>query len=603
MGGTYHKAKNFGGLNLSFDNPQYLNFLLLFIIVIPLVVLRYHKIRKGAEFFASAAPSNERVSLLRELKSRIIFNDIFFLLFSALLIIALSGPRWGVRIVADSRRGIDLVMAFDLSRSMNSGDSYPEGNSRLERGIEIAGETAAALGDFRMGAALGKGSGVLAVPLTYDSETMLGFIHSLGSQAITGSGTNLESLLNAASGAFQDSIQSRRVIVLFSDGEALSGSFHAAVDRLKKEGVTLCTVGLGSDMGAPIYVGKSQDAPEGFLLAEDGLPLISARQNALLKSGSERTDGIYIDGNHRDAAAALIGHIRSLSSELRFSGQRREANPRWRSFVLAAIGCLGGARMMGFSLRKRRRAYTVSHVSGANASSIYASGINTDEPASASFTQTKDKPAEGRKGIRKLGAISLLCCLFLFSSCDKIQGKLLIMEGNFFNTRGLYTEAISSYLKAFDYEDAVPYAEFGLGTAYFALEEGTAALERYRAAESGLKPLERSEHEELNYRIFYNMGIIYFEKGEYSNAADAFRNALRIDGSRIEAKRNLELSLLTITRSSAPQAASAEGRAENSSEGAGSGSAVLFEYLKAKEQEQWKSREWTGENESSALDY
>ena len=560
---------------MSFDNPGFLKFLLLFIIIIPLGIIRYNKVRKGAAFFASAVPSNERDSLLRELRSRIIFNDIFFLLFSALLIVALSAPRWGVRIVADYRRGVDLVMAFDLSRSMNAADSYPEGNSRLERGLEIAGETAAALGDFRMGAALGKGSGVLAVPLTYDSETMLGFIHSLGSQAITGSGTNLESLLNAASGAFQDSIQSRRVIVLFSDGEALTGSFQAAIDRLKKAGITLCAVGLGSDMGAPIFVGKSQDAPDGFLLAEDGSPLLSARQSALLKSGSEKTEGIYLDGNHRDASAALVGHIRSLSSELRFSGQRREANPRWRSFILAAIGCLGGARMMGFSRKRRRRSYTSSQ--GGKTSGSHSSG--------------------------KLPVIALLCCLFLLSSCGKIQGKLLIMEGNFFNTRGLHTEAISSYLKAFDYEDAVPYAEFGLGTAYFALEEGAAALERYRAAESGLELFMKGEHEELSYRIYYNMGIIFFEKGEYSNAADAFRNALRVDGSRIEAKKNLELSLLTITRSNAPQAASAEGRAENSSEGAGSGSAALFEYLKEKEQEQWKSREWAGESENSGLDY
>ena len=108
------------------------------------------------------------------------------------------------------------------------------------------------------------------------------------------------------------------------------------------------------------------------------------------------------------------------------------------------------------------------------------------------------------------------------------------------------------------------------------------------------------DHSELRYRIYYNMGIIYFEQGEYAEAAQAFREALIVDGSRVEAKRNLELSLHTISRSisptyAPPEEAGAEGRAADSS--------VFFEYIREREQERWRSREWDGESETSGLDY
>jgi Ca-activated chloride channel family protein len=179
------------------------------------------------------------------------------------------------------------------------------------------------------------------------------------------------------------------------------------------------------------------------------------------------------------------------------------------------------------------------------------------------------------------------------------------MEGNFFNSRGMYTEAIASYLKALDYPDAAPYGEYGLGSAYFALDEGKAALERYKEAEKELENpeagLNKEDHRELRYRIRYNSGIIHFEEENYAEAVKAFREALEIDGGRIEAKRNLELSLLTLSRK--PQAGSVNSGAGRDQEGGGAGTSALFDYLRKKEQDQWKSREWQAESDPAAADY
>jgi Ca-activated chloride channel family protein len=545
---------------LSFDNSTLLFLLLIPLVLIPVVIVRYIKNREKAALFAAAAPSNRREMLLKELRLRMILSDIFFLFFLCLLIVALAGPRWGVRIVADYRRGLDVVLAFDVSRSMNVRDCpphefYRQNNaSRLECGIGISRELVGYLEGVRFGTAISKGRGILSVPLTFDSDMVMNFLYVLDNQAVTGRGTNLESLLDAAVGAFQESVPSCRGIILFTDGENLSGSFQRAVNKARKAGISLCTVGLGSDSGGPVPVEKGPDAPDGFLLDADGKIIRSKRQEDVLQNAAARSGGIYVDGSQDDTAKILAGFINSLSADSRLQGQRREANPRWRFFIMAAMACLGGARLMGFSRRSRRR-----------------------------------------------GVLQVLLCMFALSSCSNIQGKLLVMEANFFNTRGLFTEAIASYLKALNHDEAVPYAEYGLAYVFSALDEGEAALDRYIEAEKSLL-LNSEDHPELRFRIHYNMGIIYFENENYEEAINSFKEALKVDSSRIEAKRNLELSLLSIARSNTPQGTSSQ-EAEDGRQGTGGGSTVIFEYLKAKEQEQWKSREWTGENSYSGPDY
>jgi Ca-activated chloride channel family protein len=542
---------------MSFDNPRLLGFLFLLIPFALVMIIHYRKRRKGAELFAS--PEAEGDKLAREFRFRMIYGDFFFLVFLACLVFALAGPRWGVRIIADYRRGVDVILALDISRSMQvpdaGGDSRLESSasrlessaSRLEAGLRIARDLASSLGDIRMGAAVGRGRGVPAVPLTYDVEAVLNFLDSLDGFSLTGTGTNLESLVDAAAGAFREDSPGRRGIILFSDGEALSGSLETALNRARNKGITVSAVGLGSDEGGPVPVEKSPGAPDGRLLSENGEPVISRRRSELLKSAAEKSGGLYIDGGRGDAALIAADYIRSLSAESGLRGHRRESSPRWRLFVVAALVSLGLSRFLSFGRRKKKK------------------------------------------------VLQAVCAVFfLGTSCSKIEGKLYVMEGNFFNSRGMFTEAIGSYLKALDYPEAAPYGEYGLGSVYFALEEGKAALERYKAAEEELRG---NSHNELLYRIRYNTGIIHFEEGDFTGAAEAFRNALEIDSGRIEAKRNLELSLLTLSRNSSSQASSlGPGR-----EGGETETSALFEYLRKKEQQQWKSRE--SETAPAGMDY
>jgi Ca-activated chloride channel family protein len=196
----------------------------------------------------------------------------------------------------------------------------------------------------------------------------------------------------------------------------------------------------------------------------------------------------------------------------------------------------------------------------------------------------------------------LIAALLLSAvSCSRgslTAGKLMLLRGNFFSAQGMHTEAILAYLEALDYDETAPYAEYALGSVCLSLDEDAAALRRFAAAEERLAGMPREDHRELIYRINYNRGVVLFHAGDFAAAADQFRSALETDGSRIEAKRNLELSLLSL----AGQSSAAASRELSLREEPG-GSRALFDYIRRKEQDQWKSREWSGDDGFAGPDY
>ncbi|HCC37048.1 MAG TPA: hypothetical protein DEQ14_05255 [Treponema sp.] len=195
-----------------------------------------------------------------------------------------------------------------------------------------------------------------------------------------------------------------------------------------------------------------------------------------------------------------------------------------------------------------------------------------------------------------LSAVCLLSAFSLFS-CSRASGRLLILEGNFLSSRHKLNEAMMSYNKALARERVSPYAESGLAAVYHSLDENKAAREHIENSQKQLTAFPQTEHRELRYRNNFNLGVILFADGNFSEAAAAFRDALRVDSTRLEAKRNLELCLLSIDREK-----TGTGQAEETQEATAS-RAALFEYFGQKEQSRWKSREWTDEEENTGPDY
>jgi len=480
-------------------------------------------------------PKNKR-RLPEELKKRSTASFIFFCMFFIFSLAAvIDMSRETELLVSEYSYGLDIVFAIDVSRSMDIDDAKSGENvSRLQRGLSIIKESAAAVSGARFAAVIGRDRGYLAVPLVYDSEAALNFMESIDVSSMTGRSTNLEALVESAAGAFLSSSAAKKIIVLVSDGESHSGVLRNALNRCVREGIVVTTVAAGSDEGRPVPSGETKSSAA-----------VSRRDAAVMRNIAERTGGLYIDGGREDASSALLSYFLSQKQEQNYADRGNNSKQKRTVFIMLAVIAYGAYKFIPrLSIKKR------------------------------------------------LSLVSIIVIVFFLSSCS--ESRLLLLEANYLISRGKYDEAIVPGQKALNYENAAPYAEYSLGLTFQSLDDGNAALQSYGNSQKKLNSFSANEHSELRYRIYYNSGIIYFDEGNFNSAAEAFREALRIDPKKTDAKRNLEISLMSIQMEAARK-----NRKETMSETR----EILFDYLKQQEQKKWKSREWTQEEKFTGPDY
>jgi Ca-activated chloride channel family protein len=380
---------------MTFENPA--AFLLLYALIPVIILMIFNYKRRFVRIYSLISPvstffyddisknSAKTASVLpvkTELRLRYAASSLFFIVFFICVCLALAGPRFGILFVRELRQGADVVLAFDLSRSMNAKDASPlppgttppvpnavdaDGaaairgglsSSRLERSIYTARALLknlisenGGLKNLRLGVALGKGEAVLAIPLTDDPETVFTLLDSLSGIAITSRGTNLEKLLNAAAGAFQDTFPSSRTVILFSDGETLAGSIPQALERLRAREIKLFTVGAGSVYGAPVPDDASFETINTG--GKQPVSITSFLMQDVLSSAAEKTGGSFIDGN-TETAITLAAYIKAggiTASDDAVWTFREESGAQWHLFVLAGLAALILSKLCSVKLR------------------------------------------------------------------------------------------------------------------------------------------------------------------------------------------------------------------------------------------------------------
>ena len=199
--------------------------------------------------------------------------------------LALMGPRWGTEVRTVERRGVDLVVALDVSASMQAQDVPP---SRLRRAKRELRSLVDDLTGDRVGLVLFAGEGFVQAPLTTDYSAFRLFLDAAGPDQLSRPGTNLQAAVDAAVQAFGASRPAAdsaaapdeprpRALLIVSDGEHHEGDLSAARQRAEEAGVTLLTAGVGTEEGGriPIY---ENDRRVGFKRDRNGA-IVQSRLN------------------------------------------------------------------------------------------------------------------------------------------------------------------------------------------------------------------------------------------------------------------------------------------------------------------------------------
>ena len=241
--------------------------------------------------------------------TKIIFRSTYFFL----MIIALLGPSFGNSKKEIKVIGKDIMIAIDLSESMNANDIQP---SRLEK---IKFELKKIIDEFnsdRIGIIMFSNEAYIQCPLTYDKNALNLFIETLNTGLVPNSGTDFGPPLDLSlDKLLADKIQENdksKIIILISDGEDFGENTYEIVDKIKESSIKLFTVGIGTAQGTRIILRNGL-----FKKDKDGKEVITKLNSTSLKKIANETKGKYFEiSNQKNQINGMIYEIKEIKGDL-----------------------------------------------------------------------------------------------------------------------------------------------------------------------------------------------------------------------------------------------------------------------------------------------
>ena len=217
------------------------------------------------------------------LKMGLLLLALLFLAFS------LARPQWGTKMELMKRRGIDVVVAMDVSTSMFAEDIKPNRLARSKQEIQRFVEQ---LGGDRVALVAFAGDAFLQCPLTSDYGAFHIFLDVLDPNLIETQGTDIGRAIETSMKSFDPRDRKYRVMLLLTDGEDHSGAAERAAEEAAKEGVMIYTVGIGLPSGVPIPV-KDENGQVSYKKDMDGNIVTSRMDPDLLQRIAQKTGGKF----------------------------------------------------------------------------------------------------------------------------------------------------------------------------------------------------------------------------------------------------------------------------------------------------------------------
>lgn len=240
------------------------------------------------------------------------------------IIFACARPRAGEKEEASRSEGIEVMIVFDVSRSMlASATDDANGISRLDRAKYILTRLIDRLDNDRVGLIIFAGTAITQLPITTDFVSAKLYINDLSPDLINSQGTAIGSAISMALNSFTPDPNVGKAIIIITDGEDHE---EDAVDMAKmaaKDGVQVDVIGIGSTKGSPIPLNRAKND---FLKDINGQVVTTALNEETAKMIADAGNGIYIAGASSGALNALIQQLDHLEkTELRHVAYKASA--------------------------------------------------------------------------------------------------------------------------------------------------------------------------------------------------------------------------------------------------------------------------------------
>ncbi|MBL7138530.1 MAG: VWA domain-containing protein [Bacteroidales bacterium] len=221
--------------------------------------------------------------------SKLILKFVLMIITWGLLVFVLVGPQTGSKLENVQRKGIDLIIALDVSNSMLAQDIKP---SRIDRAKQAISRLVDKLEGDRIGIIVFAGKAYTQLPITTDYAAAKMFVSTINPGMVPTQGTAIGDAIDLAIQSFGES-KKNKALVIISDGEDHQGSVLEQAELAASKGITIYTIGMGLPEGGPIPV-YNGDMLVGFKKDKEGNAIVSKLDETLLQRIAAIGKGMYV---------------------------------------------------------------------------------------------------------------------------------------------------------------------------------------------------------------------------------------------------------------------------------------------------------------------
>ena len=248
---------------------------------------------------------------------------------------ALAGPQMGTRLDQIKTKGVDVVVAIDVSNSMLAEDLRP---NRMEVAKRALTQLIERMQGDRLGIVVFAGTAYTQLPITADKSAAKLFLSNIGPGMVSTQGTALGAAIETASRSFSPDGAKGRAIIVISDGESFEDDGEAAATAAAQLGIVVNTIGLGTLAGAPIPE-RNGGQVVGFKKDKEGQTVMTKLNEDMLRRVAAAGKGEYaLATNGGTGIETMVENLRRMdqteTGTYKFAGHE----DRYQYFL--AIGCL-----------------------------------------------------------------------------------------------------------------------------------------------------------------------------------------------------------------------------------------------------------------------
>lgn len=415
-------------------------------------------------------------------------------------IVGLANLQAGDKIEKVQRKGVDVVIALDVSKSMLATDIQP---NRLTRAQQLIMTMTDKMQNDRVALIVFAGRSYLQVPLTVDYAALKMMVQNVSTDMVPTQGTVIGDAVDMAVQSFSQTELKYKSLIVISDGEDHDEAALKKVQDAAEKGVVVHTVGIGSPQGTTLYDPETKSVK----LDEQGAPVISKLNEEELRSLAAAGHGTYsLLQNTNDVANKLVSNLDGMEQKSLGSVVYTDYTSYFQYFILVGFLAFLVEWMIPGAKRKRNKA-----------------------------KDAKSKPVTVKKPTPPVATASAVLIMILLSTMAMAQNNTnsLLQQGNKLYDQKRYDEATANYLQALKKDPNNATGLFNLGSALYQKKQYDSSRKLMAATADAIKDKGGKS------AAHYNIGNTYMAQRKWEDAIASYKNTLRNNPQDADAKYNL----------------------------------------------------------------